>query len=412
MAFFPYSGLRNRGAAVSLVIAFVMSVLSACGSTDRGQAAFDDSEVIRSRVSSALAVSSTQDGGVAGMVVPGMAAGIYLPGRPVLSVPYGLADREAPEPLQSRSLFHVGSLTKTFTAALIMQLDQEKRLSIDDVLSPRYASFPNGENITLRMLLSHTSGIQSFTDDRLAGGLRTLLERNDDPPPQELLDLVIAANTPDFAPGARYKYSNTNYLLLGMIAEKVTGAAWHREIRSRFLDPLQLTSTFVYGKEDGPRAVAGYTICADSSCSSFAVTNAGEGLDWKASWAAGAIVSSAPDIATWMHALVAGDVLDPEHRAAMQTVTPQSKAWAATLSSKYSMVKGVGLCLFQLSYPSVGTGWGHEGQINGFSNIGSYFPEAGLGVSILTNLNQTIMSSAMGRVLEAVESKGGDLGWH
>jgi len=233
-----------------------------------------------------------------------------------------------------------------------------------------------------------------------------MLEANDDPKPADIMDLVIKSNTPDFAPGAKYAYSNSNYTLLGMIAEKVTGNAWHKEVRARFFDKLKLTSTYVYGKETGPDAATGYTICANADCSQHAVTRAGVGIDWKAAWAAGAIVSSASDIATWIHALVAGDVLDEAHRKEMQTATAQSKAWAAALDAQYSMIKGVGLCLFNYSYADVGDGWGHEGQINGFSNVGMYFPQAAVGVSILTNYNQTDVATAMGRVTAAVQKAG------
>ncbi len=204
-----------------------------------------------------------------------------------------------------------------------------------------------------------------------------------------------------FAPGTQFSYSNTNFYLLGRIGELVTGESWGDAMHRRFIDPYQLKNTYIYGYDEIPTSVTGYTVCGDDSCSYFELTPTGDDSSWKLGWAAGSIVSSPEDITRWMYLLVEGDLLDDEHRAAMQTATPQSEAYYAAHAETIA-VTGVGLCLWRYQSPGVGTGWGHEGEIAGFANVSAYFPEAKFGLTLLTNLSEAYVSKNYGALLEAV----------
>lgn len=152
-----------------------------------------------------------------GTEVPGLGAAVIAEGD-IVSALSGSADPPASTPLSPPDRFHVGSLTKTFTAALIMVLDQEGKLSLNDPIS-RWLDYPGGDDITIRMLLGHTSGIPDFTS---AAGLTR------EESPREAVALA-AEMAPLFAPDASWAYSNTNYMMLGLISELAAGDAWGHE---------------------------------------------------------------------------------------------------------------------------------------------------------------------------------------
>ena len=139
----------------------------------------------------------------------------------------------------------VGSVTKTFTAALVLQLVNEGTLGLDDVLESWVPGVANGGAISIEQLLRHTSGVADYLDQ----GFFPLASEQWTP---EQIVAYANAKPPAFAPGTNWGYSNTNYILLGMIIERATGSSYHQQLRSRLLDPLQLADTFVEGDEDIP----------------------------------------------------------------------------------------------------------------------------------------------------------------
>jgi D-alanyl-D-alanine carboxypeptidase len=362
---------------MTVMMFFCLLIAASCGGGS------SSGPVSQERVDEAVETFRSHCSGLAQAEVPGAAAAVSVQGRSPLLVASGVTNLDAGREIAKNDLFHAGSITKTFTAAWIMQLDQEGVLSIDDVISAHLA-FPKGSEITLRQLLAHTSGITAFTS---MPEFASWFEVNPYPAPLEVLEFMRQHPRQSFEPGQGYEYSNSNYYLLGIIGEIASGRSWHEEIRNRFLDPYGLGSTYIYGLEQGPASeVQGYTACPETYCQPADFMAIGEDADFRLGWAAGGIVTTPKDLAKWMRALVAGPVLNEAGRREMQTVTPQSAAAMEAHGEYAAFNKGVGLCLFKYSTPEAGYGWGHDGQIGGFGNVAAYFP--GLESSLALSANE------------------------
>lgn len=345
-------------------------------------------------------VRSTQ-GQPWGTTLPGLAAAAIAGPESLDRVPRavsGSSDPPGNDELTLADRFHVGSVTKTFTAALIMQLDQSGDLSLSDPVS-NWIRYPGGRNITVEMLLGHTSGIPDFSE--LPGRQRT-------DTPERSIGLASSAQ-PLFPPGSQWSYSNTNYIMLGVIAERVTGVPWADQVRTRFFEPLALADTYVWDGEarqptvHGSRLDCGYP--GEPKCvkrPGFEIVPVTDGFDWTAAWAAGAIVSTPSDLARWIDQLVGGEVLDAEHRRLLTSPTPQSvKALAG--SPSYGAVRWTGGSLGLLRYEidGEGTGWGHEGSINGFVSNVVRMDESDQTVAVTSNFLQTDGFAALGELVVA-----------
>lgn len=384
--------LFARITALNLII---WLVLSGCGASS------DDDPALADTLKQALYAFRTADVARSGIAVPGSAAGVFLPGGGTIVAADGWVHNEEKTPIRNDSLFRIGSQTKMFAAALIFQLEQEGKLSIEDTLSS-YVEYPGGDQITIRQLLGHTSGVVSFTDDRLRTRLDELVEQYEFPTPQQLVKLCAESGISEFEPDTKFSYSNTGYILLGLIAEAVEGKAWHEQIRQRFLEPLAMNDTYLYGYEDGPEPIAGHTVhCVTSDCDEKGVISITAGADATFSWSTGGIISTANDMAIWIHALIVGDLLEEEQRAKMQSLTWQSEEWAAETFSKGSP-KGMGLGLFLYNVPGVGDAWGHSGRISGFGNIAAYFIQKEFGVANLNNMTEADTDASLNALTKAV----------
>jgi D-alanyl-D-alanine carboxypeptidase len=176
---------------------------------------------------------------------PGISAAMIMPDDTTWRGQSGLADIAARRPVEERTTFAIGSITKTFVAAAIVQLADERRLALEDPISRWLPGWPNGSDITVRMLLDHTSGIYNYFENpsyvSLVFGRPTHRWTTN-----EILSLV---GEPRFAPGTDYGYSNTNYVLLGRIIRRVTGRSPAAEVRARFLGPLRLADEVYQGQE-------------------------------------------------------------------------------------------------------------------------------------------------------------------
>jgi D-alanyl-D-alanine carboxypeptidase len=226
----------------------------------------------------------------------------------------GFSSLEPRVPMRASDRFRVASITKTFVATVVLQLEAEGKLDIDDPVERWLPGrVPNGPSITLRVLLSHTSGIFNYTDDQaFIGGIIANPSRAWSP--SELLSVAFS-HAALFAPGTNWSYSNTNFILLGLVIETVTGKTIEQELQQRILGPLALGATsfpsgvsvegpFVHGYLGGtPEFPAGASGLLD-------ITPL---LSPSWAWAAGGIVSSAANVTTFYAALLKGLLLPAAH---------------------------------------------------------------------------------------------------
>jgi D-alanyl-D-alanine carboxypeptidase len=252
-------------------------------------------------------------------------------------------------PMRVTDRFRVGSITKSFIATVVLQLVGEGKLSLDDAVDHWLpGAVPNGKTITVRQLLGHRSGLYDYLSDPrvlkpyLAGNFGYTWT------PRRLV-AVSASHKPLFAPGTKYSYSNTNYILLGLIVEKATGNPISAELKRRILAPLQLRSTSL---DTSPRMrppfAHGYLVQGKELQDVTTVSPS-------YAWTAGAIVSSADDLARFYRALLGGRLLQPELLRAMQT--PKDEY-------------GLGLARARLpqSWGCRGARWGHDGAIAAYNS--------------------------------------------
>jgi len=334
----------------------------------------------------------------------------------------GLSQYESSTPdndLAADDVALIGSTTKTFTAAAILQLDQEGKLSVSDTLAdPKWAdviAWPNGQNITLEMVLSHTAGIPEFTATK---GFQKGIDSPDwNPTPNELLG--FARNKPTlFPPGQAWVYSNTDYIILGLIIEQVTGNSYADELKTRFFDPLGLSQTYLFGDPKTDPSMTGFFLQCQDAAPDTGSSNGGKpptcesGVgswspmtepytnSWPIIWAAGSIASSTSDLTTWMTELISTDnVLDAEHRALMRKPVPQSKAGIKKQFPQFEpYFTGYGLGMGTFEY-DIGPALGHPGNIQGFAGQTVYFPGEG---------NDFAMNLVAGQTHANVAAQGGN----
>jgi CubicO group peptidase (beta-lactamase class C family) len=235
---------------------------------------------------------------------PGVTVIVTKGGRTLYAGARGLADVAARAPLTPDSVIRIGSITKQFTAAVILQLMEEGKLSLDDPLTRFFPDYPTpGGTATVRQLLNHTSGIQSYT-----GIPGWMTEANTGKRHSTAEMIATFRDLPsEFAPGARWNYNNSGYVLLGAIIEKVTGKPWYDAVQTRIARPLGLMSIRYGGGTPDARWAKAYG--ADASPA--------QAIDMSVPHAAGALVGSVRDLASWATALHHGKVLKPASYALM-----------------------------------------------------------------------------------------------
>ncbi|MCX4823097.1 beta-lactamase family protein [Streptomyces sp. NBC_01142] len=278
----------------------------------------------------------------------------------------GVADLRTGRERLPQDRYRVGSITKTFVATVLLQLEAEGGLHLDDTVEDWLPGVVrghghDGRRITLRQLLNHTSGIYNYTVDP---GFRAKVfgdgffqHRYDTWRPRQLVALAMR-HRPDFAPGTEWKYSNTNFILAGMVVEKATGSPYGREIERRILRPLGLRATSLPGTDarmPRPSGRAYSTLSEDPEAKIHDVTE----LNASAAWAAGEMISDNADLQRFYRALMKGALLPRQQLKEMTTTVamdPQSP------DNRY----GLGLLRVKLSCGK--DVWGHGGGIHGSSS--------------------------------------------
>ena len=311
-----------------------------------------------------------------GLHIPGAAAAVIFPDGSIWKAGSGLGQLNPDKVATPKTPFVVGSITKSYVTAAIMQLAEEGALSIDDPLANWLPDYPRAAQITLRHLLSHTSGVFNYFEHPSYNRRVFVTDKDHSWTPQEILEEFKRA--PNFAPGDGFRYSNTGFILLGLVIEAETGKSLGTVLRQRFLTPLGLRKTYFQGDGPPPAGSAqGYLYKSGvwkewSDSTGYQPTISAATV----AWAAGGMVSSARDVAKWCAALYGGSVLSP---ASLAQVTDfgHSPFAAGTygLGTRYRVKNGRGMI-------------GHTGSLRGFDAAMWHYPDSGVTVAVVTNLGR------------------------
>jgi len=220
-------------------------------------------------------------------------------GNILLQKGYGYKDFANKKFSDPKGIFQLGSITKQFTSTVILRLQEQGKLNVQDKLSKYIPDFPSGNQITIEHLLTHTSGIYNYTDDNKFLNNESLKH-------VELSRMIsmMESKPLEFKPGSKFRYSNSNYVLLGYIIQKVTGKSYEDVVRQLIFSPLQMThSGFDFKNLKDTNKVVGY-LAFDKSLQLIAPL-----VDSSASFAAGALYSSVEDMYKWDRALYTGKVI-------------------------------------------------------------------------------------------------------
>ncbi len=307
----------------------------------------------------------------------------------------GLADVAAGRAVASDTAYSVASITKTFTAALILGLVDDGRLRLDSTAKAFLPAVAIDPKITVRQLLDHTSGLRDFYFDPRID--KALLAK-----PGRVWDAKRSlgyVGKPYGKPGAAWHYSNTNYLVLGLVAEAVGGAPLATQLRDRFFSPLGLTHTWYQGAEapKGPFA-RGYRFTgAGSKLPPISLSDGSAVVPFTsvvtASGGAGSIASSADDLARWAAALYGGDALAPGMRDAMVgAVVPTAKGELAT---------GYGLGVQVVDIGGRRT-YGHSGRFLGARTAVRWLANERVAIAVLTNQSRADPNALLAELLKVV----------
>lgn len=305
-----------------------------------------------------LATAALRNGPVAGLSVA------VVKGRDTLVMKgFGFADLENDVPATAQTVYRIGSITKQFTSAAVMQLVEQGKVGLDDDITKYFPNFPtHGQHILVRHLLNHTSGIPSYTDIPGFGRVITL-----DLPHDSLLAMV-GRDSLMFAPGSGFYYNNSGYYMLGVLIEKVTGQKYGDYVTQHLFEPLGMHSTYYCATEPLIKHRAqGYATAHGK------LVNASY-IDMGLPFAAGSLCSTVGDLVKWEHALFSGKVVSATSLAQMTT--------PAKLTSNRPMPYGFGLA------PDTVGGHravGHGGGINGFISQEEIYPDDSLTVVVLAN---------------------------
>jgi D-alanyl-D-alanine carboxypeptidase len=300
----------------------------------------------------------------AGGKVPGISVEVVRGSKVIVARGYGFADIENDVPANAATVYRIGSITKQFTAAAIMQLVEAHKFSLDDDITKVLPGYPTqGHGVTIRHLLTHTSGIRSFT----SMGKRFTDVMRMDVTPTQLVDF-FKSEPFDFEPGDKFSYNNSGYALLGVIIEKVSGEPYEQYLQKHIFGPLSLGATSYCSERRIIRhRAAGYTLMGDK------VVNA-EPMSMTYPFSAGGLCSTVSDLAVWQRALASGRVVSTYSYSEMTT--------PGTLSNGDQISYGFGLFLGTLAgHRKIA----HGGSINGFITELAYFPDDSLSVVVLTN---------------------------
>ena len=295
-------------------------------------------------------------------------------GKLIYSKSIGYADLENKIKATEKTKYRIGSITKSFTAILILKAIENKKLDINETIDRWFPTITNSKKITIKQLLTHRSGIHNFTNnvDYLQWNTQSKTE-------MEMIEIIKKGGS-DFQPSTRAAYSNSNFVLLTFILERVFNTSYSELVQTYIVKPIRLTNTYVFGKintaNNESKSYNYLGFWKEESETNFTVP-----------LGAGAITSTPTDLIKFANALFNGQLLSPESLKIMKTIK-----------------EGYGSGLFQVPFYS-SIGFGHTGGIDGFRSVYSYFEDEKISYALTsngTNMNNNDISIA---VLSAVFNK-------
>ncbi len=294
-------------------------------------------------------------------------------GKILLEKGYGYKNAVAKTLNDSNTVFQIGSITKQFTSAIILQLQEQHKLSLQDKLSKYIPAYPKGDSITIENLLTHTSGVYNYTNGE------EYVKNNSTRParPNELIESF--KNKPfDFSPGTEYRYSNSGYVLLGYIIEKVTGKSYFTVVRENIFIPFKMThSGFDFSNLKSANKATGYFKLSEK------ITKPATIVDSSQSYAAGSIYTTVGDLYKWDRALYTNSII---HDSSLQkTFTPYKANYGYGWVIDSSYGKKVVM---------------HSGEISGFTSFFARIPADEICIILLDNKS----SSGLAKIAENINS--------
>ncbi|MFN4362769.1 serine hydrolase domain-containing protein [Chryseobacterium hispalense] len=295
--------------------------------------------------------------------------------RPTFIKVVGFADAEKNQKANVNTQYRVGSISKTFTAVLMMKAVEDKKISLDNKLSDFYPEIPNADKITIENLLQHRTGIHNLTDEAEYGQYYT------NPQTETSLINIIKKYKSDFEPGSRHEYSNSNYIILGFILEKIYKKSYAEIVKEKITKPLKLTLTEVGGKIDTSK----------NQAKSYQFINgkyeASSETDMSIPIGAGNIISTPRELLTFILGLEQGKIIKKENVEKMK-----------------NFVDGYGYGVIKIPFEKE-WGFGHTGGIDNFSSALYYFPGLKVAMAFTTNQSSTDTNDISIKLIETALGK-------
>ena len=329
---------------------------------------------------------------------PGMTLGVALADGESFGLAVGYSDRDTKTAMKPTDRMLAGSTGKMFAAATALQLVKEGKIALDDKIEkylgrePWFKRLPNASDITVRMLMNHTSGLvryefkKEFTDFLTANPMKTWT-------PEERLAYLFDEKPP-FEAGKGWDYSDTNYIVLGMIIERVTGKKFYDEARKRFIKKFKLDGTIAQESPVMPGVVQGYAGAANPFGGKDAMIENGKFVvNPQLEWTGGGWASTSHDLARWAKLYFEGKAFDD---SLMPQVLDGVDAPMLGREAKY------GLCAI-IRKTAAGTSYGHSGFFPGYMTDMMYFPDQRIAVAVQVNTSvPQDLGKPLGRILAEV----------
>ncbi len=334
---------------------------------------------------------------------PGATLGVVLPNGETFGLAVGFSDRDAKTPMKPSDRMLAGSVGKTFAAATALQLVKEGKFSLDEKIEkylgkePWFSRLPNAKDVTVEQLMNHTSGLvryefkEQFTSDLTANPDKVWK-------PEEQIAYIFDEKAP-FAAGKGWEYSDTNYIVLGMIIERVTGKRFYDEALRRFIKPLKLKNTIPQDSRTIRGLIQGYAGPDNPFGRTDAMLKDGRfSFNPQLEWTGGGWASTSENLASWAKMMYEGKAFHP---SLVPTMLDGVAAPMLGKDTKY----GLGVIIRQTP---MGISYGHSGFFPGYLTDMMYFPDRKIAIAVQVNTSVgRDLGKPLGRVLaEMVETIG------